>query len=166
MIMSFIPINQPGRWIRKSDMPTARFAHTLSEVDGKLYALGGYPIANAERLKTVEIYDPAADRWSVGTPMPTGRRAHAACVVDGKIYAIGGYTNFGQPGLPTVEVYDPISDTWSTGTRLSEPRIGTAAAIHGKIYLTGGILTVRPPHPAVNWVEEYTPANKHLYTPE
>jgi len=130
-------------------------AHSLCEVDGKLYAIGGYPIANAEGLKTVEIYDPETDTWEQKTEMPGPRFGGAAVIIGQKIYVIGGA--MGYDAQSVVEVYDPVSDTWSTGTSLPEPRIGSASTIKGKIYFTGGMLTVTPPHPAVAWVEEYTP---------
>ena len=89
--------------------------------------------------------------------MPTGRRQHAVSVVDGKIYAIGGYTNFRQPGLSIVEVYDPVTDTWIKLPDMPNARAGSACTVNNKVYLIGGALTVKPPHPAVTTVEEYIP---------
>lgn len=110
LILTFVSCQQKDSWIRKSDMPTARLGHATCVVNGKIYVIGGYPIADAPGLTTVEVYDPSTDTWTTKAPMPTGRRQLAASVVNGKIYAIGGYVNKGQPGLATVEEYNPITD--------------------------------------------------------
>lgn len=205
LLLFFLSFSTSDRCIRKTDMPTARMGQSLSVVDGQIYVIGGYPVANAPGMQIVEVYDPGTDSWSTKAPMPTGRRQHATSVVDGKIYAIGGYVNVRQPGLSVVEkynpdtdtwtrraymltprfspatgalngkiyaiggsigyevqsmveIYDPASDKWSYGTSLPAPRAAASCVVGGSIYFIGGSLTIKPPHPAVAWVEEYTPA--------
>ncbi len=121
LLLSFICFHQSDRWIRKTDMPTARMGQSLSVVDGKIYVIGGYPVANAPGMQIVEVYDPPIDSWSTKAPMPTGRRQHATSVVDGKIYAIGGYVNVRHPGLSIVEKYDPDTDTWNKRADMPTP---------------------------------------------
>ena len=136
-------------------MPTARFFMGAVAMDGKIYTIGGSTGSPHKMVSTVEVYDPETDTWEQKTDMPGPRFGAAAANVKQKIYVIGGAV--GYDAQSAVEVYDPTSDTWSTGTSLPEPRVGSASTINGKIYYTGGVLTVTPPHPAVAWVEEYTP---------
>ena len=50
---------QVGKWVRKADMPTARYATGAAVVDGNIYVIGGW---NKAYLKAVEMYDPRLDR--------------------------------------------------------------------------------------------------------
>ena len=156
LLLFFLSFSTSDRCIRKTDMPTARMGQSLSVVDGQIYVIGGYPVANAPGMQIVEVYDPGTDSWSTKAPMPTGRRQHATSVVDGKIYAIGG--SIGYEVQSMVEIYDPASDKWSYGTSLPAPRAAATCVVGGSIYFIGRSLTIKPPHPAVAWVEEYTPA--------
>jgi N-acetylneuraminic acid mutarotase len=45
-------------------MPTARMAHSVCSLDGKIYAIGGYSMANSPGVTTVEVYDPQKDTWT------------------------------------------------------------------------------------------------------
>ena len=140
-------------WTTKADMPTARWAHSTSVVNGKIYAIGGAlgltPLDTG--LSTVEEYDPATNKWTMKADMPTARGGLATSVVNGKIYAIGGANN-GQI-LSTVEEYNPETDTWTTKSDMPNPRWRlSASAVNGKIYAIGhGNL------PALLTVEEYDP---------
>jgi len=53
-----------GSWKKLSDMPTARMAHSVCSLDGKIYAIGGYSMANSPGVTTVEVYDPQKDTWT------------------------------------------------------------------------------------------------------
>ena len=58
-------------------------------------------------------------------------------VLDGKIYVMGG---IGANVLDTVEVYDPQADSWQRMARMPRGLLShAAAAMGGKIYVTGGI---------------------------
>ncbi len=57
----------------------------------------------------------------------------------------------------TVGSYDPAEDVWSLISTMPEPRVASICTLDNKIYVTGGALTVRPPHPAVKTVEVFTP---------
>jgi N-acetylneuraminic acid mutarotase len=115
-------------WTQASDMPVARYGHSASAVDGKMYIIGG---AEEETMKLWEegkidtdemeevfsivyVYDPATAMWTTAAdPLPTARNGPTAAVVDGKIYAIGGRQ--GSTKLPTVEEFDPgLPDSLST----------------------------------------------------
>ena len=90
-------------WAKKADIPTGRGALAVSEVNGKIYVIGGTQDRSLF-LRTVQEYDPANDIWMRKADMLTSRWSHAASVVNGYIYAIGGWD--GVSLLPTVEEYD------------------------------------------------------------
>lgn len=90
-----------GTWETKASMPTARIALAGAQVDGVVYAIGGY---NGSRLATVEAYDPATNTWSSKAPMPTARSNLVAAAVNGSVYAVGGANG---SGLATNEAFTP-----------------------------------------------------------
>jgi N-acetylneuraminic acid mutarotase len=143
-------------WFPAAPMPTARGELAAAAgPDGRIYAIGGRgtDITTVE-VKTVEVYDPAANSWSTAAPMPTARIGLAAVAgQDGRIYAIGGYNTSGYLG--TVEVYDTVRDSWSTVAPMPSPRGNLAALLgpDGRIYAIGGYNN----HGAVTTVEAYDP---------
>ena len=48
-------------WAQKADMPTARWAHSASVVDRKIYVIGGTKTDELVGLNAVEEYDPSVD---------------------------------------------------------------------------------------------------------
>ena len=125
-------------WTEKSPMPTARLGLATSVVDGKIYAIGGYAIAAAPGMRTVEEYDPATDTWTAKSDMPTGRHWLSTSAVNGKIYAIGGSRQF-YTGLSVVEEYDPATDTWTQKADMPTARVFlSTSVVDGEIYTIGG----------------------------
>lgn len=126
------------RWIERTPMPTARGALAVAELDGKLYAVGGF--GEKGNSPAVEVYDPARDHWLALAPMPTPRDHLAVVALDRNIYAIGGRLNGDyQRNLAVTEVYDPSVDRWETAPPLPTARSGIAAAPHGgRLYVFGG----------------------------
>lgn len=125
-------------WTERAPMPTARGALSVTEHEGKLYAIGGYDgKANAS---AVEVYDPVRNVWTTGASLPTPRDHLAAATVTGKIYAIGGRVDGDYSrNLSIVERYDPDTDRWTRVSDLPTARSGiTAAVVEGKIYVFGG----------------------------
>jgi len=125
-------------WTRVSDMPTARNAHAIETVNGKIYVFGGEQL----KSKTVEEYSPTTNTWDTKTDMPTERGWLSCSVVNKKIYAIGGGDVFPPTkSYKIVEEYDPATDTWTTKTSIPVGRIAHAphsVSIGGKIYVIGG----------------------------
>jgi len=146
-----------GTWIRKTDLPTARFGLSTNVVDGKIYVIGGGATMYGSALSIVEQYDPATDIWTRKTPMPTPRYGHAACVVNNKIYVLGGSRT--TPGfLVTVEEYDPATDTWTRKADMPTRRTFLCACVvNGKIYAIGGRAASDPPDPGPSTLEVYDP---------
>jgi RNA polymerase sigma factor (sigma-70 family) len=139
-------------WTKRADMPTNRIQLSISEVNGRIYVIGGSGAGVVS--STVEEYDPAADKWTRKADMPTPRYFLATAVVNGRIYAIGGEKRDGV--FSTVEEYDPVTDTWTKKADLPTPRTClSACTANGKIYAIGGI--VPQANPFVATVEEYDP---------
>ncbi len=125
-------------WTERAPMPTPRGALSVTEHEGKLYAIGGYD--GKANPATVEIYDPTHDTWASITPLPTPRDHLATATSSGKVYAIGGRINgdYGQ-NLSVTEVYDPLTNRWTRVADLPTARSGiTASEVDGRIYVFGG----------------------------
>jgi len=137
---AFAPPGQEGKWTKRADMPTARYALSVSAVNGKIYAIGGI-IGPRQATSIVEEYDPRTNTWTRKADMPTVRAWMATCVVNGKIYAFGGTDSTNL--LATVEEYDPATNTWTKKKDMPFGRYALAAvAVNGKIYVIGGVVNV------------------------
>lgn len=125
-------------WSERAPMPTARGALSVTEHEGKLYAIGGYD--RKANSAAVEVYDPGRNAWASRAPLPTPRDHLAAATASGKVYAIGGRLNGDyRQNLSVTEVYDPVTDRWARAADLPTARSGiTASEVGGRIYVFGG----------------------------
>jgi N-acetylneuraminic acid mutarotase len=125
-------------WAERAPMPTARGALSVTEHQGKLYAIGGYD-RNANSA-AVEVYDPEGNTWTSRALLPTPRDHLATATVSGKVYAIGGRLNGDyHRNLSVTEVYDPVTNRWAPVADLPTARSGiTAAEVGGRVYVFGG----------------------------
>ncbi|MDR4493137.1 MAG: kelch repeat-containing protein [Nitrospirales bacterium] len=125
-------------WSEGAPMSNPRGALSVTEHEGKLYAIGGYD--RKANIATVEVYDPARNVWTTRAPLPTPRDHLATATVSGKVYVIGGRLNgdYGR-NLSVTEMYDPVTDEWSRVADLPTARSGiTASEVGGRIYVFGG----------------------------
>jgi N-acetylneuraminic acid mutarotase len=128
-----------GPWTKKTNMPTARFGHSSSVLDGKIYVIGGSKSLYGQALKTLEVYDPILDAWTSKADMAEGRTAFSTCVVNGNIYAIGGSQTFYSGPRTSIEEYNPITNTWTHKTDMPTVRYcHSSCVLDGKIYVIGG----------------------------
>jgi N-acetylneuraminic acid mutarotase len=131
-------------WSAKSPMPTARWCHSSSVINDKIYIIGGaeadcYPFDIGCAITSIEVYDPAKDTWTVvngATPRPMMN--HCAVVLDDKIYIIGGelagYSH-------NVNVYDPQTNTWTQKNDMTSGKSDfSAVVLNDKIITIGGDL--------------------------
>lgn len=123
-----------------TQMPTTRYAFSLNEVNGKLYAIGGYNDDNTA-FKVVEEYDPATDTWTTKASSNEGHAAHASCAIDDIIYVFGG--DKGEKWHAGVEAYDPATDSWSPKDSIPlDTNVGrglqACTVLDGKAYVFGG----------------------------
>jgi RNA polymerase sigma factor (sigma-70 family) len=126
-------------WTQKAKMPTDRTCLSISAVNAKIYAIGGW---GNQDISAVEEYDPATDKWTKKADMPTARHWLSTSVVNGKIYALGGLVSdqWGEHHLSTVEEYNPVSNGWTKRTDMPR-RIHTlcSGVVNDKIYVIGGV---------------------------
>lgn len=121
----------------------------LAALNGRLYAVGGYTLANAAADTPspdtlVQVYDPGTNTWlASGDPggparMPTLRHGFAVAALNGRIVVVGGKNALGAT-LRTVEAYDPALNTWSTLAPMPTARsILAVVARQGRLYALGG----------------------------
>lgn len=153
-----VEMYDPGgaAWVTKQDMPTVRNGLAAVELNGLIYAIGGYSTGwgfNTGKVATVEVYNTASNTWTVRASMPTARSGLAAAVVNGKIYTFGG-ASLGTNDK--VEEYDPILNGWTTKASMPTARSGLGAAtVNGIIYVIGGNSSSFPYY--LSTVEAYDP---------
>src|SRR5262247_1843730 len=107
-----------NKWNQKKPMALPSHHVGLAELNGKIYAFGGFVLPQSGPPAWVPIdnvweYDPAADSWKALAPMPTKRGSPVAAVVGGKIYVIGGATT--APGA-TEPIVHPARPHITIGT--------------------------------------------------
>jgi N-acetylneuraminic acid mutarotase len=84
--------------------PNSEFA--AAELDGRIYVLRGYP-AGRVTVRTVQIYDIAADKWTLGPTLPEPNNHGMAAAINGVLYLIGGQTDPQRAYVSTVYALDP-----------------------------------------------------------
>jgi N-acetylneuraminic acid mutarotase len=136
LVVEMVPL---GEWGLRAQLLEANSEYALAELNGKIYAMGGYP-SSRETVRTVQVYDIATDSWSYGPMLPAPNNHGMAAAVNGKIYLIGGQLTADQEGyVNTVYELDPAVGTWETKTPMPTLRSGgVAVAVGGKIYVAGG----------------------------
>jgi len=146
------------KWTKKNNMPVAAHHVAVTELNDKIYVMGGFTKPKSGPTAWVPIdnaweYDSANDTWKALAPLPTKRGSPTAAAVNGKIYVIGGATtNEGSKEssihparahrvVGTNEVYDPATNTWETRSPMPTARNHVAVGVvNGKIYVIGGRL--------------------------
>lgn len=120
-------------WERLPPLPHARYAHTVTAHDGRIYVIGGESVDGP--VPQVDVFDPDSRTWSSGAPMPRARGSHDTVSTGELLYVLGGWLDAGPSDL--VQTYDPDRDRWQTATRLPEPvsRAGAAFAA-GQVWVS------------------------------
>lgn len=116
-------------WTSGTNLSTPRFFAAATELNGKIYVIGGAKIQNGSSvsLSSVEVYDTQSHSVSSAQNLPTALRGASAVSANGKIYVLGGKTSSSFSNL--VYEYDPSSNSWS-----SYSTAPFAAAYGGAIY--------------------------------
>ena len=134
----------PGQWGQKAPLIEPNSEFTLASTGGKIYVLGGYP-AGRVSVKTVQVYDIAADSWTRGPDLPEVNNHGIAAAHDGVIYLFGGQTDPNTAYVDTVYALDTkqgANATWVPKASMPTKRSAGAAVVYqDKIYVVGG----RPP---------------------
>ncbi|KAJ4834053.1 hypothetical protein Tsubulata_017217 [Turnera subulata] len=98
-------------WTKLSEMNVARYDFACAEVNGKVYAVGGFG-ADGDGLSSVEMYDPETQKWTLMDSLRRPRWGCFACGIEGKLYVMGGRSSFTIGNSRFVDVYDPERHTW------------------------------------------------------
>lgn len=125
-------------WTKKSDMPTARWTHSASVVDNKIYIFGGSPSYPFTTINALEVYHPATDTWTQKGTIPRPISDCFTAVIAGKIYAIGGALPFSD-NSHRVDEYNPATGRWTEKANMPTPRaLLLGSVLDNKIYAIGG----------------------------
>ncbi|XP_049315427.1 kelch-like protein 5 isoform X1 [Bactrocera dorsalis] len=117
-------------WQSLPIMIQARSEHCVVELNGKMYAIGGY---EGNVLSSVERYT-TSEGWKSVNSLTDGRYVACAVTLNGKIYAIGG--NNGKGHIKSVECYNPDSNTWTSCADITKYHFLPGVAVHkGHIYV-------------------------------
>ena len=129
-------------WTTKTPMFTQRRVLSFTELNGLLFAVGGYtPNGGEGALAQNEVYDPATDTWGTSQPLGIERASHAAAAALGKLYVFGG-SDDADTRLSSVEEFDPVANSWTPKAPMSLIRSACAAAtVNDMIYVIGGTTT-------------------------
>ncbi|RWS10322.1 Ring canal kelch-like protein [Dinothrombium tinctorium] len=118
-----------------SELPTRRCRAGVAVLNGLVYAIGGFN--GSLRVRTVDCYDPQANRWIPCPSMEARRSTLGVCVLNNKIYAVGGFD--GSTGLQSAEVFDHVSGKWSFIASMSTKRSSVGVAtLNDYVYAVGG----------------------------
>lgn len=74
-------------------MNTARYDFACAEVNGIIYAVGGYGI-DGDSLSSAEMYNPDTNRWTLMESLRRPRWGCFAYGLEGKLYVMGGRSSF------------------------------------------------------------------------
>jgi N-acetylneuraminic acid mutarotase len=139
----------PNTWMQKAPMPTARSGFGLVEVNGYLYAIGGFNKGQGDFSAANEVYNPETDTWTKKAGMPTHRVSFAMVAYEGRIYVFGGQILVAghRVVINVSEAYDTATDSWATLTPM--PHLGEDFAAYNvvgnKIYVVGNYTEVYDP---------------------
>jgi N-acetylneuraminic acid mutarotase len=131
-----------GFWTKVGDMPENRYAHTVNELNGKIYVVGGVNTETSTYPRTALVYDRSSGVWAE-IPLCNNkiRCFHTSCVIDGKLYVIGGGDS--SMIISTMDMFDPTTGEWVTKNAMSTNRgLFACASIEDKIYVMGGMNTI------------------------
>ncbi|XP_011013463.1 PREDICTED: F-box/kelch-repeat protein At1g67480-like [Populus euphratica] len=98
-------------WTKLSRMNVARYDFACAEVNGKVYAAGGYGM-DGDSLSSVEMYDPDTNTWTMIESLRRPRWGCFACGFEGKLYVMGGRSTFSIGNSRSVDVYTPERHSW------------------------------------------------------
>ncbi len=151
-VVAYDPVS--GRYEDCADMPTARSGTAAFAVGDRIAVIGGgfkKTDGNFQFLRTVELYDPRADRWEQGPDMLEPHDYPAATLHQGQIYILGGHHPEAclggpktDPGFSFCERWRPGDAGWERIADLPTPRFAAAAVSDGSEILTCGGVAFTP----------------------
>ncbi|KAI3970273.1 hypothetical protein MKX01_023920 [Papaver californicum] len=100
-----------NRWSTLAAMNVARYDFACAEVNGVVYAVGGYGVDGVS-LSSAEVYDPETNIWTLIESLRRPRWGCFAYGIEGKLYVMGGRSSFTIGNSRFVDVYNPKDRTW------------------------------------------------------
>lgn len=128
------------------DAPSARFGHTLTNVNGNVYLFGGLVQGNPNPQSDLWSYDAESNNWGqVLAAGPAGRHSHTATAVGDKLYVYGGMNSLYQPRAD-MWVYSPTANTWDQVLAAGPAgrAFHSATAVGDKLVVVGGLVGGSP----------------------
>nr|XP_010929773.1 F-box/kelch-repeat protein At1g67480 [Elaeis guineensis]XP_010929774.1 F-box/kelch-repeat protein At1g67480 [Elaeis guineensis]XP_019708447.1 F-box/kelch-repeat protein At1g67480 [Elaeis guineensis] len=98
-------------WSMLAKMNVARYDFACAEVNGLIYAVGGYG-SEGESLSSTEVYHPDKNEWTLIESLRRPRWGCFACSFEGKLYVMGGRSSFTIGNSRFVDVYNPERHSW------------------------------------------------------
>ncbi|GAB2280622.1 hypothetical protein Dimus_015249 [Dionaea muscipula] len=98
-------------WSKLASMNVARYDFACAEVNGLVYAVGGYGL-DGESLSSAEVYNADTNKWSLIESLRRPRWGGFACGFQGKLYVMGGRSSFTIGNSRFVDVYNPEKHAW------------------------------------------------------
>lgn len=98
-------------WSKLRNMNEARCSFACAEVNGMVYAVGGYR-ADGNIIGSAEAFDTNTGKW---TPIESLRLPRGGCFAygsEGKLYVMGGRSSFTIGSARSVCIYDPEKQAW------------------------------------------------------
>ncbi|XP_078156383.1 galactose oxidase/kelch repeat superfamily protein [Carex rostrata] len=100
-----------NRWTILAKMNVARYDFACAEVDGLVYAVGGFG-SDGDSLSSTEVYDPDTNQWTLVKSLRRPRWGCFAYGLSGNLYVMGGRSSFTIGNSRSVDIYAPKKDTW------------------------------------------------------
>ncbi|XP_072014471.1 kelch-like protein 36 [Amphiura filiformis] len=119
-------------WFVCQSMKQGRYSFSLTALDGKLYAVGGFA-NSSQHTPTVESYDVKNDQWTnVASVIGPTYHRHGATVVGDKLYIAGGERG-------AIQCYDPVINKWQCLVEelecLAKKRVREMCSIGDMLYI-------------------------------
>ena len=134
-----------AEWTKAAPLPVPRNQHSIAELNGKIYIIGGQFNHDSQQLDQtmVDIYDPERDAWSEGPPLPVAHSHSegATFVYNDRIWMAGGHSTpeGGKKGFCPNVVTLREGGEWEVSCHLPKPTSSPAAAIiDDRLYIAGG----------------------------
>ena len=127
--------NESTSWQSAATMKTYRHALAVQELDGWIYAIGGW-VDGSECSASVERYDVSRDTWEDCSSLQQARRLHGAAALTSlkQILVFGGNTKDGDWYTASVEAYDTLANEWYSLNDLPHPGPCSAIEANGTIF--------------------------------
>ncbi|KAF7706032.1 kelch-like protein 6 [Silurus meridionalis] len=127
-----------NKWIQVDYLSTGRWRHKMAVSGGKVYAMGGFD--GAQRLSSVEVYDPFHNSWTEAAPLLLAVSSFSAASYRSCIFVIGGGPN-GKLATNSLQCFDTATNKWTLKSPMPvEAKCTNAVTFRDVIYVVGGAM--------------------------